>query len=119
MDEFVKVPIYPVARWLDPREKQRRALPVNKVPEDFTFMDSQIHVDDVVDCGQGVSRKVGGRGFRFTCKVSWGDVGYPKSKHSILWYDDFYDEWFVEVPKDWALRMGIEYQDYVCTAERE
>lgn len=118
-DEYVKVAIYPVAHWIPPGEKHRRGLPINKLPDYFQFGDSNIHINKVVNCSQGVSRKVGGRGYRFICSVSWGEEDSPRTKASILWYDDFYDEWFVEVPESWALRRGMEYEKYSCTAEKE
>ena len=116
MDEYVKVLIYPEARWLTPKEKGQ--IPSNKIPQMFMFEDDTIHVLRTVVCERAVSRKVGGRGFRFVCQVNWDDNTKVKIKESIIWYDDFYDEWFVEVPKDWAVNKGMEYQDFEYTARR-
>ncbi len=57
-------------------------------------------------CERTVSRKVGGRGFRCTCYVSWMAGGKRHVQSSVVWYDDFLEEWFVEVlksraPVDW------------------
>ena len=116
MDEYVKVLIYPEARWLTPKEKGK--IPSNKIPQMFKFADDTIHVLRTIVCERAVSRKVGGRGFRFVCQVNWDDNAKAKIKESIIWYDDFYDEWFVEIRKDWAVSKGMEYQEFDYTALR-
>ena len=104
MMKYVKVPIFPVAKYLT--AKERNQVPAPMKPMSFMFGDDEIHVDSVLDCDRGVSRKVGGRGFRFACRVSWRADDTERTKESILWYDDFLQEWFVEVlqsraPEDW------------------
>ena len=116
MEEYVKVLIYPEARWLSPKEKG--GIPSNKIPQMFKFADDTIHVLRTLVCERSVSRKVGGRGFRFVCEVRWTDSNGGKIKESIIWYDDFFDEWFVEVPKRWATSRGMEYQMFEYTAMR-
>lgn len=116
-EKYVKVLIYPQVRWLTPKEKNR--IPTNKVPQVFSFDGETVHVMRMEVCERSVSRKVGGRGFRFVCRVRWASEDSPKTKPSIIWYDDFYDEWFVEVPENLAIRRGIEYQAFENTAERD
>ena len=56
-------------------------------------------MDAVVSCDRGVSRRVGGRGFRFSCRLSKPGDTMPRTRESAIWYDDFLQEWFVEVPE--------------------
>ena len=95
MEKFVKVPIFPVAKYMAPGERKKMPAPMK--PVSFIFGGDEIYVDSVIHCERGVSRKVGGRGFRYACKVSWGDDDGRQTKESVLWYDDFLQEWFVEV----------------------
>lgn len=96
MQKYEKVPIYPLAKYLSPAEHE--GIPAPLKPVAFEFDGAMVTVDDVVVCERGVSLKVGGRGFLFNCRVSWTPGGVTRTKQSVLWYDDFYDEWFVEVP---------------------
>jgi hypothetical protein len=95
MQKFVKVPIFPIAKYLSAEE--RRQTPAPMKPVSFKFGHDQIYIDTVLCCDRGVSRKVGGRGFRFECRVRWCNDHRECTKDSILWYDDFLQEWFVEV----------------------
>ena len=79
--------------------KERKQMPAPMKPLSFMFGGDEINVDDVVDCNRGVSRKVGGRGFRYVCKVSWCNNDVWRFKESTIWFDDFLEEWFVEVPE--------------------
>lgn len=115
-ETYVKVPIYPDARWLNPKE--RGGIPANKIPQVFEFAGDTIHVTKMEVCERSVSRKAGGRGFRFVCRVCWQDGDEERNKLSVIWYDDFYDEWFVEVPLNWATSKGLEYQEFDYTAKR-
>jgi hypothetical protein len=94
------VPIYPVAKYLAAEE--RGDMPAPMKPVSFAFSEHEIHVDSVRSCVRGVSRKAGGRGFRYACKVSWKTDERWRTKESVLWYDDFLQEWFVEVPESKA-----------------
>ena len=100
MNRYVKVPIFPVARYLAAGE--RGGMPVPMKPLSFMFGGYEVHVDSVLGCVRGVSRRAGGRGFRYACKVSWCIDDVFRTKESVLWYDDFLQEWFVEVPESKA-----------------
>ena len=97
MEKFVKIPIFPLTKYMNAGE--RKQLPAPMKPISFYYGDDEVYVDTVLDCDRGVSRKVGGRGFYFRCKVSWYANGTHRTKESVLWYDDFLQEWFVEVPE--------------------
>ena len=104
MEKYVKVPIFPITKYMTKLERNKMPAPMK--PLSFMFGSNEVLVDGVVFCERAVSRKVGGRGFRYECKVSWGDDENWRNKISILWYDDFLKEWFVEVkesqvPVDW------------------
>lgn len=105
MEKYIKVPIYPLARYLLPQERQ--GCPSAKAPSVFEYDGATVTVDAVIQCEQGVSRKVGGRGYRFVCRVSWVPNGVLRSKESTVWYDDFYDEWFLEVPEKRAPKPPV------------
>ncbi len=110
MDKYVKVPIFPVTKYMTAHE--RNEIPAPMKPVSFGFGNDAVTVDAVLDCDRGVSRKVGGRGFRFTCRVSWKSYGKLRSKVSVIWFDDFLQEWFVEVPEakvpvDWDTATQI------------
>jgi hypothetical protein len=100
MDKYVKVPIFPITKYM--AAKERKQMPAPMKPLSFMFGDDKILVDAVLDCDRGVSRKVGGRGFRYLCKVRWHTGAYWRTKESVLWYDDFLQEWFVETPQSRA-----------------
>jgi len=102
--EFVKVPIFPITKYMP--EHERNQIPAPMKPVSFLFGDDEVFVDKVVSCERAVSRKVGGRGFRYECKVSWGDDAICRTKLSTVWYDDFLEEWFVEVP---ASRAPVDW----------
>jgi hypothetical protein len=104
MEKFVKVPIFPITQYLTAKERENFPAPMK--PVNFKFRDDEIHVEKVLRCDRGVSRKVGGRGFWFECRVSWCNNDVERTQNSILWFDDFLLEWFVEVkesraPVDW------------------
>ena len=105
MVKYVKVPIFPLTKYMT--AKERKQMPAPMKPVSFMFGMNEVHVDDVVDCNRGVSRKVGGRGFRYVCKVSWCDDEVWRTKVSILWFDNFLEEWFVEVPES---RVPVEWE---------
>lgn len=110
MENYVKVPIFPLAKYMTPGE--RREIPAPMRPVSFLFGSHTVTVDEVVDCNRGASLKVGGRGFRFVCRVSWTPKGKPRQKQSVVWFDDFLNEWFVEVPQhrvpvDWDTATQI------------
>jgi len=96
MKKYVKVPIYPITKYMSKHE--RKQIPAPMKPISFTFGDDEVLVDKVVLCERAVSRKAGGRGFRYECRVSWGGDETGRTKVSTVWYDDFLEEWFVEVP---------------------
>jgi hypothetical protein len=73
------------------------------VPVSFVFGENEVYVGTVRSCVRGVSRKTGGRGFRYACEVSWRSGEKWRVQESVLWYDDFLQEWFVEVPEAKAL----------------
>lgn len=100
--KYEKMPIYPMAKYLSREEREHIPAPLKPVA--FAFDGAMVTVDSIVACEQGVSLKVGGRGYWFKCKVSWTPGGVMRTKESIVWYDDFYDEWFVEVPEGRAPR---------------
>ena len=100
MEKYVKVPIFPMTKYMPAME--RRQMPAPMKPVSFMFGDDEIHVDAVRSCVRGVSRKVGGRGFRYACRVSWLADDRWRTQESVLWYDDFLQEWFVEVPESRA-----------------
>ena len=100
MDKYIKVPIFPVIKYMSAQERQQKPAPM--MPISFMYGLDEIHIDSVLACERGVSRKVGGRGFRFTCRVSWRNDDGQHSQQSIVWYDDFLEEWFVEVPESRA-----------------
>ena len=107
MEKYVKVPIFPLTKYMTPKEKERKKLPVPMIPVAFMFGDNKVRVS-VLYCDRAVSRKVGGRGFRYECRASWCSDDIERTKDSVLWYDDFLQEWFVEVPKsrvpvDWDM----------------
>lgn len=95
--KYVKVPIFPITKYMT--AKERKNIPAPMKPLSFMFGINEVHVDDVLDCNRGVSRKVGGRGYRYVCKVSWCHDDVWRTKESNVWYDDFLQEWFVEVPE--------------------
>ena len=97
MDKFVKVPIFPVTKYMPPKERQDLAAPM--IPVSFMFGENEIHVGVIRSCVRGVSRKTGGRGFRYAVQVSWLGDSEWRFQESVLWYDDFLQEWFVEVPE--------------------
>jgi hypothetical protein len=104
MEKYIRVPIFPVARYLP--AKERAQIPAPMIPVSFMYGGDEVQVDAVRSCIRGVSRKAGGRGFRFACKVSWYNDDRWRFKDSVLWYDDFLQEWFVEVleskaPENW------------------
>ncbi len=100
MESYVRVPIFPVIQFTTPKERGKTPVPM--IPVSFKFAGREVHVDDVLDCARGVSRKAGGRGFRYVCKVSFWAGDKLHTQNSVAWYDDFLQEWFVEVPKDRA-----------------
>ena len=100
MNRYVRVPIFPITQYLAAEE--RRDMPVPMKPVSFMFGGYEVNVDSVRGCVRGVSRKAGGRGFRYACKVSWLSDDVFRTKESVLWYDDFLQEWFVEVPESKA-----------------
>ena len=95
--KYVKVPIFPTTKFMTAKEREH--IPVPMKPVSFNFGGIEVYVDAVLDCVRGVSRKVGGRGFRYECKVSWCIDDSLHTKTSVLWLDDFLHEWFVEVPE--------------------
>jgi len=97
MERYVKIPIFPITKYMT--AKERKQMPAPMKPVSFMFDLNEVVVDDVLDCNRGVSRKVGGRGFRYVCRVRWCCDDIWHSKNSVLWYDDFLCEWFVEVPE--------------------
>ncbi|MDL2293671.1 hypothetical protein LJC60_03470 [Ruminococcaceae bacterium OttesenSCG-928-D13] len=104
MEKYVKVPIFPLTKYMT--SKERREIPAPMKPVSFQFGDDRVEVDRVVECSRGASRKVGGRGFRYICQVSWTSRRKHLTKFSTIWFDDFLNEWFVEVleskvPVDW------------------
>jgi len=108
--KYVKVPIFPITKYMT--AKERNQMPAPMKPVSFMFGMNEVLVDDVLDCNRGVSRKVGGRGFRYVCKVSWCCDEQWRSKESIVWYDDFLLEWFVEVleprvPNEWEVATTL------------
>lgn len=109
-EKYVKVPIFPATKYLSPNERKEMSAPMK--PESFLFDSDKVTVDEVLDCDRGISRKVGGRGFRFVCRVSWMSNGKLRTKVSVIWFDDFLQEWFVEVPEsrvpvDWDAATQI------------
>ena len=110
MAKHVRVPIFPVTKYMTANE--RKQMPAPMKPVSFMFGDDEVHVDKVMLCGRAVSRKAGGRGFRYECKLSWGNDDSWRTKISTLWYDDFLQEWFVEVPEskvpvDWDMATQL------------
>lgn len=104
MEKYVKVPIYPIIKYMTSIERKQMPSPMK--PVSFMFGEDEILVDGVIHCDRSVSRKVGGRGFRYECRVSWQSGDNWRTQESVLWYDDFLQEWFVEVkeskaPRDW------------------
>ena len=97
MDKFIKVPIFPVIKYMPFNERQDLAAPM--IPVSFMFGENEVHVGTIRACVRGVSRKTGGRGFRYACEVSWCSNNKWCIQESVLWYDDFLQEWFVEVPE--------------------
>ncbi len=94
--KYVKVPIFPVTKYMNRRE--RKEIPAPMKPVSFAFGDDTVTVDEVLCCERAVSRKAGGRGFLFSCRVSWRKI--DRQKLSNIWFDDFLQEWFVEVPEN-------------------
>jgi len=110
-EAYTKVPIYPTVKFLTSDE--RKKIPAPMKPISFMYGEDEINVDIVLLCDRGVSRKVGGRGFRYECRVSWCSDDNWHMQESVIWYDDFLQEWFVEVerskaPSGWheAMRLG-------------
>ena len=97
MKKYVKVPIFPVIKYLPLSERQDLAAPM--IPVSFMFGENEVHVGTIRSCVRGISRKTGGRGFRYACEVSWCSDAKWRIQESVLWYDDFLQEWFVEVPE--------------------
>ena len=106
MQRYVKIPIFPLAKYMTAHE--RKNIPAPMKPISFYYGKDEIHVDEVLDCDRGVSRKVGGRGFFFRCQVSWYSDDILRRKESVLWYDDYLQEWFVEVLESRALEDWYE-----------
>jgi len=100
MEKYVKIPIFPITKYLTAKEREQSPAPMK--PVSFMFGEDEILVDLVRSCVRGVSRRVGGRGFRYVCKVSWCNYDVWRTKDSVLWFDDFLQEWFVEVPESRA-----------------
>ena len=110
MEKLVKVPIFPITKFLTANE--RKQIPAPMEPVSFMYGEDEIHVGEVMGCERGVSRKVGGRGFRFECSVSWWCDDRERTQKSVLWYDDFLQEWFVEalesrVPLNWDTARSL------------
>ncbi len=108
--EYVKVPIFPLTKYMTGAE--RREIPAPMKPVSFQFGGDTVTVDRVLSCERATSRRVGGRGFRFVCRVSWAPKGHQRQKESEIWFDDFLQEWFVAVPQgrapvDWATATQI------------
>jgi hypothetical protein len=101
MAKYVKVPIFPLTKYMTADERKKMPAPMK--PVSFMFGDDEVLVDRVLCCERGVSRKVGGRGYRFDCRVSWCIDQRWRTKQSVVWYDDFLQEWFVEVRESRAL----------------
>lgn len=106
--KYVKVPIFPITKYMSRAE--RRESPASMKPMSFTFGDDTVVVDEVLSCERSVSRKAGGRGFCYACRVSWAKK--ERQKLSKIWFDDFLQEWFVEVPEskvpvDWDTATQI------------
>lgn len=97
MEKYVKVPIFPLTKYMAAHE--RREIPAPMKPVSFLFGDDTVTVDEVLCCERATSRRVGGRGFRFVCRVSWKPKANALEKQSVVWFDDFLNEWFVEVPE--------------------
>ncbi len=72
MDMYVRVPIFPLTKYMTAKERGHTLAPM--IPVSFAFADREVHVDEVLDCERGVARKAGGRGFRYLCNVSWSRV---------------------------------------------
>ncbi len=111
MESYVRVPIFPTIRYMNAKERGNAPSPM--MPVSFRFGEREVTVDAVLTCERGVSRKAGGRGFRYACRVSFGSNEQLRTQTSTVWYDDFLCEWFVEVPRsrmpaDWtaATQLG-------------
>ena len=105
MDSYVRVPIFPMIKYMTAKERGHAPAPM--IPVSFKFDDREVQVDAVLDCERGVARKAGGRGFRYLCDVSWRSNDREHTQNSTIWYDDFLQEWFVEVPKS---RAPVEWE---------
>ena len=106
MEKYVKIPIFPVIKYMPHAERQDLAAPM--IPVSFNFGETEIRVGVIRSCVRGVSRKTGGRGYRYACQVSWCIDDKWRVQESVLWYDDFLQEWFVEVPET---RAPADWQD--------
>ena len=100
MEKYVRVPIFPVTKYLTKGERLK--IPAPMLPLSFEYCGDEIIVDRVVECDRGISLKVGGRGYWFECRVSWCVDDKWRTKNSKIWFDDFLQEWFVEVPESKA-----------------
>ena len=61
------------------------------VPVMFWWDDGKSYqIDRVLDIRRAASLKAGGTGMRYTCRIL--------GKERYLYYDDFTNRWFVEVP---------------------
>ena len=117
-EKFVKVPVFPLTKYMTTSERGQMPAPMK--PVSFYFGQDYVQVDEVLDCERGVSRKVGGMGFRFVCSVSRFIDSRRISKQSVIWFDDFVQEWFVEVPEsrvpvDWDTATQISNIDDSCS----
>ena len=97
MDNYVKIPIFPVIKYMPLSQRQDLAAPM--IPVSFMFGETEIQVGVIRSCVRGISRNTGGRGYRYACQVCWCTDDEWREQESVLWYDDFLQEWFVEVPE--------------------
>ena len=97
MEKFIKVPIFPIIKYMPFKDRQDFAAPM--VPVSFMFGETEIHVGTIRACVRGLSRRTGGRGYRYACEVSWCSNDKWRIQESVLWYDDYLEGWFVEVPE--------------------
>ncbi len=114
MESYVRVPIFPLIRYI--AAKERGHAPAPMIPVSFEFADRKVQVDEVLGCERSVARKAGGRGFRYLCNVSWSSDNKERTQNSVIWFDDFLQEWFVEVlksraPVDWEAATQITELD--------
>ena len=110
MEKYVKVPIYPVIKYMPEKERPDLAAPM--IPMSFMYDNNAVTVGTIYSCVRGVSRKTGGRGFRYAVQVYWESDNDWRIQDSVLWFDDFLQEWFVEVPEThvpigWQLATNV------------